>query len=121
MLFDYLEAIMEIGDIVYIVPSSPSMKPYEANVWFSGGFHFSAGNLTFVRTNDGDACIGRHAHATVYSTQGEYYDRRKKRDAWTELRYIVTMSELPPLRLTAEEIESIIKLLKGTKDADISS
>jgi hypothetical protein len=112
---------MEVGDIVYIVPAIyPIKQPYEAPVWYSGKGHFSAGDFTFVRAA-GDAHIGTHSRAKAYATQYDYETRQKKRDAWNELRCIVTMHELPPLRLTAEEIESIVKLLKGNSSGDISS
>lgn len=106
---------MKIGDLVFIVPSEfQRAAGFLTPVWFSGTTRFSAGEQTFERATDGELFIGSHwKGAKVYESQEIFETMADRRDAWQKLRYIVMNNASPPHTASTDDLQAILKLLKG--------
>lgn len=107
--------IMKIGDVLYLVPKGfPRSEAFLTPVWFVGKSHFSAGEYTFEFPATAQAFVGSHwRFGKAYASKAAHEESIGKRDGWQELRYIVRRADDAPEHLSADDIASILKIIKG--------
>jgi len=104
---------MKNGDTVLFVPASPFALtgPHHLTVTYAGDKHFQAGSYTFKRVAEGPM-LGIHNAGSAWASEAVYDDYARSLLAWSKLRDHVRYPNKVPAGVTADDLETALKLLK---------